>query len=749
MMRFLPIFLLLSAPLLARAGIARTFGAPGVAATLAEKEAAVLEAEQMMSGIECEGGCDFETSGTGRPGDPVVVTARGGDDKTKTTTTNDKNKPRKIKPPRRLKKKKARRPRRGRAKDSQEANRQGEELFKFYVQQIQGDPVKLQLQLAKVPSLVAKYEGRYGKMWAVLKKKYVLQRGAGTAAEAKNMAAAEAAAMGAAFAAGKEEGVGVGEDMEEDTEAAAADEAAAANKIMYGDQDIVIAATAAANAFRAAAGAAPLSTTAFLAETAADKTGASGGEQGGTVWDDDEEEVNGTGRVPGMYESTTPDKYVEAAAASEEGGAPGEVPRTEQQQPGGRVEASRRDDKASKGTFGGLWASLTRSISDDDEVEGRVWGPDDKFPPVLSPSNVFMSEPRIIVHHKPSIDTNEQEDSRQGAELRRFYNKHITSNKPNLLQQQLAKVPSLVAKYEGRYPKMWQILENKYVVEPKAAAEKKKREDAFAMGVRFAEEIVKENAAKAAALAVLEGGASNKKEEECGCPAANRCEHVPEPKPQCDTSCGSVPHNAPVVDATDVEWPASSDEIAYYIRRLVGTMDTGAEDDEWCLNSVVQIRPAQVGLHADACISRGHVPLHELAATRGIANPEAWFKAVGAMALEKLTKKNMANRVAVRTAGGVPALVSVVRTAADSPGQEFVYKDRYNNGGFEFADNDARLVHGLHEYSPGKWTDSTGLVGDLENLAKEYAARALLHLGLNKDNAEAIVREGGVPALLR
>ena len=415
---------------------------------------------------------------------------------------------------------------------------------------------------------------------------------------------------------------------------------------------------------------------------------------------------------------------------------------------------------------------MTRSISDDDEVKGRVWGADND---PMSPRNVIMSKPRIIVHHKPSTNANEQEDSRQGAELRRFYNKHITSKKPNLLQQQLAKVPALVAKYEGRYPKMWQILENKYVVEPKAAAEKKKPEDcnlaasivednvnreAFAMGMRFAEEAVKEHAAKDAALAVLEGGAPNKKEEACGCPAANRCEHVPEPKPQCGTSCGSVPtgphHNAPVVDATNVEWPASSDEIAYYIRRLVGTMDTGAEDDKWCLNSVVHgrfrretDRPAQVGLHADACISRGHVPLHELAAKRGIVNPEAWFKAVGAMALEKLTKKNMVNRVAVRTAGGVPALISVVRTAADSPGQEFVYKDRYNNGGFGFPANDARLVHGLHEYSPGKWTDAAGHVGDLENLAKEYAARALLNLGLNKDNAEAIVREGGVSALLR
>ena len=36
-----------------------------------------------------------------------------------------------------------------------------------------------------------------------------------------------------------------------------------------------------------------------------------------------------------------------------------------------------------------------------------------------------------------------------------------------MLQQQLAKVPSLVEKYDGQYPKMWRILEKKYVVKGK------------------------------------------------------------------------------------------------------------------------------------------------------------------------------------------------------------------------------------------------------------------------------------------
>ena len=40
--------------------------------------AAAAEAASMMAGIECEGGCDFSTSGTGLPGDPVVISARGG-----------------------------------------------------------------------------------------------------------------------------------------------------------------------------------------------------------------------------------------------------------------------------------------------------------------------------------------------------------------------------------------------------------------------------------------------------------------------------------------------------------------------------------------------------------------------------------------------------------------------------------------------------------------------------------------------
>ena len=40
--------------------------------------AAAAEAASMMAGISCEGGCDFSTSGTGRPGDPVVISARGG-----------------------------------------------------------------------------------------------------------------------------------------------------------------------------------------------------------------------------------------------------------------------------------------------------------------------------------------------------------------------------------------------------------------------------------------------------------------------------------------------------------------------------------------------------------------------------------------------------------------------------------------------------------------------------------------------
>ena len=40
--------------------------------------AAAAEAASMMAGIECEGGCDFSTSGTGLPGDPVVISARAG-----------------------------------------------------------------------------------------------------------------------------------------------------------------------------------------------------------------------------------------------------------------------------------------------------------------------------------------------------------------------------------------------------------------------------------------------------------------------------------------------------------------------------------------------------------------------------------------------------------------------------------------------------------------------------------------------
>ena len=51
----------------------------------------------------------------------------------------------------------------------------------------------------------------------------------------------------------------------------------------------------------------------------------------------------------------------------------------------------------------------------------------------------------------------------EATKLLRFYNTHITGD-PTLLKQQLAKVSSLVAKYESDYPKMWRILEKKYVV---------------------------------------------------------------------------------------------------------------------------------------------------------------------------------------------------------------------------------------------------------------------------------------------
>ena len=57
----------------------------------------------------------------------------------------------------------------------------------------------------------------------------------------------------------------------------------------------------------------------------------------------------------------------------------------------------------------------------------------------------------------------------EATKLLRFYNTHITGD-PTLLQQQLAKVPSLVAKYESDYPKMWRILEKKYVVGGKGTA---------------------------------------------------------------------------------------------------------------------------------------------------------------------------------------------------------------------------------------------------------------------------------------
>ena len=54
----------------------------------------------------------------------------------------------------------------------------------------------------------------------------------------------------------------------------------------------------------------------------------------------------------------------------------------------------------------------------------------------------------------------EDNDDDEATKLRRFYTRHITED-PALLHQQLAKVPFLVAKYEGDYPKMWRILERK------------------------------------------------------------------------------------------------------------------------------------------------------------------------------------------------------------------------------------------------------------------------------------------------
>ena len=55
-----------------------------------------------------------------------------------------------------------------------------------------------------------------------------------------------------------------------------------------------------------------------------------------------------------------------------------------------------------------------------------------------------------------------QKKEKQGAKLTVFYNKHIVRNDGHL-QEQLNKIPSLIAEYEGDYPKMWQVLEKKYV----------------------------------------------------------------------------------------------------------------------------------------------------------------------------------------------------------------------------------------------------------------------------------------------
>ena len=55
-----------------------------------------------------------------------------------------------------------------------------------------------------------------------------------------------------------------------------------------------------------------------------------------------------------------------------------------------------------------------------------------------------------------------QREENQGAKLKKFYNKHIKGDNAHL-QEQLGKIMSLVAQYKGDYPKMWKILEKKYV----------------------------------------------------------------------------------------------------------------------------------------------------------------------------------------------------------------------------------------------------------------------------------------------
>jgi hypothetical protein len=60
------------------------------------------------------------------------------------------------------------------------------------------------------------------------------------------------------------------------------------------------------------------------------------------------------------------------------------------------------------------------------------------------------------------VDEAEQREENLEAKLATFYKQHITLDAAHR-QEQLDKIPSLVSKYEGDYPKMWRILTKTYI----------------------------------------------------------------------------------------------------------------------------------------------------------------------------------------------------------------------------------------------------------------------------------------------